>query len=587
MGQKIVAIIGARLNSSRLPGKQLLPLVGEPVIAHIVKRLRTVEALDEIIVATTAGAVNQRLCDWAHSNRVKVFAWDGDENDVVGRVDAAVRHAGADMFVYVCGDCPLIEPSTIARLIRASAKMSPTGFAKLQPLLDGAAYIHEGFDVFNRGFWERMVEAAEAPFEREHVGAVYFHLNKVEPDALMLVEEDAVFAAVNHRLSVDTAQDYAFIGRLYEDWYRDNAPDSIVDLKWVVKKLLDEPALMAMNAHVRQKTVKETGPKFLILCEAGPELGLGHLTRACVAAESLQARLGAGVQLLIRGEPFDFDDLKLLPHEWVDSFGHLDRDLDGIIVDLKSVDEPLQEKLNMAPAMTLKVGVDVRLADTGFFDLIWMPSIYVDDAFKRHTEGKLWFGPECFLLRNASDQPPQTSNPGGNRGKSLVTLTGGADPARLSRSLPDQMLETLPEYIKIDWIQGPYAEPPVVTRQDRQFDVVQAPSNLADRLNGYDAALCVYGVTFYECLRAGVPTIVFDPIGAATPEEWEALSGLLPAFVASSAEEAIDKLAILLDDPGAAEENAISRVLADGPENFAKAIADAVFAMRGDSHAAA
>ena len=103
MGSKTVAIIGARLSSKRLPGKQLLPLAGKPLISHIVTRLRQVEQIDEIIVATTNEPVNQPLCDWTDAEAVTAFAWDGDQNDVVGRVDAAFKASGARHFVYVCG----------------------------------------------------------------------------------------------------------------------------------------------------------------------------------------------------------------------------------------------------------------------------------------------------------------------------------------------------------------------------------------------------------------------------------------------------------------------------------------------------
>ena len=71
MARKVAAVIGARLNSSRLPGKQLLPLAGRPLIAHIVERLRHVEGLDQIVLATTADDFNKPLRDWAATSGVE------------------------------------------------------------------------------------------------------------------------------------------------------------------------------------------------------------------------------------------------------------------------------------------------------------------------------------------------------------------------------------------------------------------------------------------------------------------------------------------------------------------------------------
>ena len=454
MGSKTVAIIGARLSSKRLPGKQLLPLAGAPLIAHIVNRLRAVPQISEIIVATTDEPVNTPLCEWARSYGVTAFDWDGDQNDVVGRVDAAFKASGADRFVYICGDCPFIEPNTIANLIEASADVDPDGAVQLKPAENGQKYIHEGFDVFNRAFWDRMVAVAHEPFEREHVGAVYYHLNKMEPSEVRLVSEEAVFSEVDHRLSVDTQQDYAFATALYERWYKLNPASSIVDLKWIIDQLKSDEALVSLNAHVHQKTVLEVAPVVKILCEAGPGIGLGHLSRACVAAQSLQEHAGADVELLIKGAPTHYGPLTLIRHRWVEVFESEIRDADGVVVDVKEISRSLADELRAMAGSAYRIGVDVFEDSEELFDLLWGPTVYVDtEKLPHNVLSKLRYGADCFLLRRATRKSPADFHQTGR--KSLIVLTGGADPARLSACLPDMLEQGLPRKIQVDWVQGP------------------------------------------------------------------------------------------------------------------------------------
>ncbi len=84
---KIVAIVEARMTSSRLPGKHMLLVNGKPMIAHLVTRLKAVTSIDEIVIATTTNANDDILEAFANRERISVFR--GSEEDVMGRVLAA------------------------------------------------------------------------------------------------------------------------------------------------------------------------------------------------------------------------------------------------------------------------------------------------------------------------------------------------------------------------------------------------------------------------------------------------------------------------------------------------------------------
>ncbi len=165
MGEKIIAVIGARLNSSRLPKKHLLPLANNHLISHIVKRLRQSTKISDIVIATTADEYNKPLCDWSEVNNVDCFPYNDDVNDLVGRVDNVVARYEADILLYMCGDCPLIEPSVIDKMLEAIIGKYDIDTVNLNSAVANAALIHEGFDIYRRRFWDQMVQVAKEPFE--------------------------------------------------------------------------------------------------------------------------------------------------------------------------------------------------------------------------------------------------------------------------------------------------------------------------------------------------------------------------------------------------------------------------------------
>jgi spore coat polysaccharide biosynthesis protein SpsF len=113
---KIVATIEARMTSSRLPGKTLLPAAGMPMLEHLVRRLRAVPSIDAIVLATTVNAADAPLVELA--NRLGIAAFRGDEDDVMQRVIDAAAFVNADVVVEITGDCPIIDPEIVEQTIR-------------------------------------------------------------------------------------------------------------------------------------------------------------------------------------------------------------------------------------------------------------------------------------------------------------------------------------------------------------------------------------------------------------------------------------------------------------------------------------
>lgn len=110
----IIGIVQARLGSTRLPGKVLALIEGEPMTWHIVRRLRQAQYLDDVVLAVPAH--DQALIQLAKDYDISYFA--GSETDVIGRIYGAAHAFGADAIVRITGDCPLVDPDIVDKVIR-------------------------------------------------------------------------------------------------------------------------------------------------------------------------------------------------------------------------------------------------------------------------------------------------------------------------------------------------------------------------------------------------------------------------------------------------------------------------------------
>ena len=114
--KRIVAIVEARMTSSRLPGKHLMEVLGKPILSYLLDRLKAVESIDSIVIATTRNSTDDVLVEFSKQNKVEIYR--GDEDDVMGRVLDAAKHFRADVICEVTGDCPIIDPQLVEQVIQ-------------------------------------------------------------------------------------------------------------------------------------------------------------------------------------------------------------------------------------------------------------------------------------------------------------------------------------------------------------------------------------------------------------------------------------------------------------------------------------
>src|ERR1700691_2516384 len=113
---KVVAIIQARMGSTRLPGKVLADICGRPMLRHVIERTRRSETLDEVIVATTEEPADDTIAAFCCEHCVSCFR--GSEHDVLDRYYEAARRFAAEAIVRITSDCPLIDPEVIDNTAR-------------------------------------------------------------------------------------------------------------------------------------------------------------------------------------------------------------------------------------------------------------------------------------------------------------------------------------------------------------------------------------------------------------------------------------------------------------------------------------
>ena len=162
-----LAIIQARTGSSRLPGKVLKPILGQPMILHQLERVRRCRSLDQIVLATSEHSSDDDLARTVEAAGYTVFR--GDLNDVLLRFSSCSRTYPADTVVRLTGDCPLSDPELIDEVVEA---FHSDGWDYLSNSADEQALtVPDGCDVevFHRHLLEQAVQEARLPSEREHV----------------------------------------------------------------------------------------------------------------------------------------------------------------------------------------------------------------------------------------------------------------------------------------------------------------------------------------------------------------------------------------------------------------------------------
>lgn len=245
MPTRFTATIEARMTSTRLPGKVLALADGKPMLELMIERLRYVPEIDQIIIATTVNETDDPV--EALGKRLSVGVFRGSEEDVLERLVQATRAYKIDTLVQLTGDCPLIDPKIISRVIQhyrvADVDYVSNVVTRSYPIgmdtqVYAAAILH---DVFGR---------ADQPKHHEHPSLyIYKH---PETYSLSNVLAPSSETRPELRLTLDTAEDLAVIRNVFTALRPDHADFSLAK---ILSYLDANPDVARINAAVQHRYV--------------------------------------------------------------------------------------------------------------------------------------------------------------------------------------------------------------------------------------------------------------------------------------------------------------------------------------------
>jgi spore coat polysaccharide biosynthesis protein SpsF len=245
---KRVAIVQARMGSTRLPGKVLAPLAGEPMLRRVMTRVSRARCVDEALVATTVQPEDDELASLCADWNLPV--WRGSEEDVLDRYHGAADLTAADAVVRITADCPFIDPDVIDRVVDA--------YTKVRPQVDYASNVNprrtypRGLDVevISRDALERAWREDDDLASREHVTPYIWR----QPERFRLYNVLGGCDMSRYRWTVDVPEDLLLAQVVYDHFGHHR-------FAWtdVLALQRERPELRRLNAHVVQKSVPSAG----------------------------------------------------------------------------------------------------------------------------------------------------------------------------------------------------------------------------------------------------------------------------------------------------------------------------------------
>ena len=233
---RLVAIVQARISSSRLPGKVLMKLGGKTVLNHIFERLKRCKGIDHMLIATSMEKSDDDIEKWA--KKEKIDCYRGSLNDVLERYFKAALIYKAQAVLRITGDCPLIDPDTISELIDKFKSSNKDGYCLAGEFPDGL-----DCQIFSFGAIEKAHKNAKLISEREHVGP-YIENNK---DLFKIGLYKKFTGLSHHRWTLDEPKDYQFLNKVFENLYLKNKNFTVLDL---LNFLDSNPEVFKINSNI-------------------------------------------------------------------------------------------------------------------------------------------------------------------------------------------------------------------------------------------------------------------------------------------------------------------------------------------------
>ena len=243
---KTVAIVQARMTSTRLPGKVLKSILGRPMFGYQVEQLRRAKTLDAIVVATTINDSDNPIVAFCEAEGLPCVR--GSEHDVLSRYHQALTQWPAENIVRITSDCPLLDPAVVDAAVRRFESLAGQCDYLSNMIAPTYPYGMAVEVMTSAALRQAQAEATEAA-EREHVTPfIYWHPERFRVHSMTLAEDLS-----HYRWTVDTPEDFELVSRIIETLAPQHPSFSMSD----ILNLLDShPDWLAINQHIVQKSAK-------------------------------------------------------------------------------------------------------------------------------------------------------------------------------------------------------------------------------------------------------------------------------------------------------------------------------------------
>ena len=240
-GSNVITVVQARVGSTRLPGKAMLPLCEKPLLLRMVERVRAAKLVGTVVVATTTHEDDNSIVELCEKNNIEVYR--GSRFDLLDRHYQVASKYRATEVVKIPSDCPLIDPTVIDKVIQY--------YFTHHKKLDYVSNLHpatypDGNDVeiMSLATLEQAWENAIAPMELEHT-TPYIWERSHQFTIGNMPWETGLDYSMSHRWTIDYKEDYEFIKQVYDQLYPANPNFSLQD----ILNLLDKhPEMMEINS---------------------------------------------------------------------------------------------------------------------------------------------------------------------------------------------------------------------------------------------------------------------------------------------------------------------------------------------------
>ncbi len=238
---KIVAIVQARINSTRLPGKVMFHVSGKPLLEFLIERIKKSKKLNDLIIATGTNSDDDEIETLCKDLNVKCFR--GSDNDVLLRYNDAAKFVSADVIVRLTGDNVVIDPNLIDNAITFFLNHDYDYVSTCCPL---PRTYPEGYtvEIFSKDTLQKLNDTALKPSDREHVTFSLW----MEPNKYNVFRLDLETDLSHYRLTMDYPSDFKVIRSLFEELYPKKPDFTLEDvISWLDKN----PQIASKNSEIK------------------------------------------------------------------------------------------------------------------------------------------------------------------------------------------------------------------------------------------------------------------------------------------------------------------------------------------------